>query len=98
MNQTTNNQELLNERRRLAVKLRLQGQKIADITEAVGLSAPTIIAAHKLFLSGGWPAVDVKPRGRAKGKQQTLSADVLAEPRSAAENYPPAGSDASGKP
>ncbi len=98
MNQTTNNQELLNERRRLAVKLRLQGQKIADITEAVGLSAPTIIAAHKLFLSGGWPAVDVKPRGRAKGKQQTLSAEVLAELRSAAENYPPAGSAASGKP
>lgn len=82
-------QEVLNERRRLAVKMRLQGQKIADISEIVELSAPTIIAAHKLFLSGGWPAVDVKPRGRSPGTQTALSDDILLQVRKAAEERPP---------
>jgi len=59
----------LNERRRLAVKLRLEGRKLKDITQLVDLSSPTIIAAHKQFLKGGWEAVDVKPRGRPSGER-----------------------------
>ncbi len=61
----------LNERRRLAVKLRLEGRKLKDICELVDLSSPTIIAAHKQFLKGGWPAVDTKPRGRPSGERST---------------------------
>ncbi len=66
MSDTTTNLSL-NERRRIAVKMRLEGQKISVISGKVNLSAPTIIAAHKQFLAGGWPAVDTKPRGRKAG-------------------------------
>ncbi len=89
MTKTSTSQQVLNERRRLAVKMRLQGQKIADISAIVELSAPTIIAAHKLFLSGGWPAVDVKPRGRSPGTQMALADDTLLQVRTAAEKIPP---------
>ena len=58
----------LNEKRRLAVKLRLEGRKLKEISELVDLSFPTIIAAHKQFLSGGWDAVKVNPRGRPSGE------------------------------
>lgn len=61
----------LNERRRLAVKLRLEGRKLKEVSELVDLSSPTIIAAHKQFLKGGWQAVDVKPRGRPSGERGT---------------------------
>ena len=68
----------LNERRRLAVKLRLDGRKLKDICELVDLSSPTVIAAYKQFLEGGWQAVDVKPRGRPTGERST-SGEALQE-------------------
>jgi len=66
----------LNERRRLAVKLRLDGRKLKDICQLVELSSPTIIAAHKQFIEGGWPAVDVKPRGRPSGERAVADASL----------------------
>ena len=68
MNTDSNSATTLNEKRRLAVKLRLQGHKLKEISELVELSFPTIIAAHKQFLSGGWDAVKVNPRGRPSGE------------------------------
>lgn len=56
----------LNALRRRAVELRLGGQTLAVTQEAVGLSAPTIIAAMKSYREGGWDAVDVGPRGRPR--------------------------------
>ncbi len=77
----------LNERRRLAVKLRLEGRKLKEVSELVDLSSPTIITAHKQFLKGGWEAVDVKPRGRPSGERsvpedllETLSSKAFARP------------------
>lgn len=70
MNTKSTDSIALNERRRLAVKLRLEGRKLKEISELVDLSSPTIIAAHKQFLKGGWEAVDVKPRGRPSGEQK----------------------------
>ena len=61
MNPESASQSALNERRRLAVKLRLQGRKLKEICELVDLSSPTIIAAHKKFLKGGgsfWEKTD----------------------------------------
>jgi sulfate adenylyltransferase subunit 2 len=52
----------LNARRRQAVLLRLQGEKLAVVTGTTGLSAPTVIAAVKAFRAGGWSAVEVQPR------------------------------------
>lgn len=78
MTDKRDNQSDLNARRRQAVQMRLQGQKIADIRESVDLSAPTIIAAHKMFLQGGWPAVDAKPRGRPAGHKKGLSESMRA--------------------
>ena len=62
--------EILNERRRLAVRLRLNGMKVREVADQAELSAPTVISAHKAYLSGGWEAVPVKPRGRRAGAGQ----------------------------
>ena len=56
----------LNQRRIKAVKLRLSGQSLDITQQQTGLSHPTIIAAHKAFLEGGWSAVSVKERGRPR--------------------------------
>jgi sulfate adenylyltransferase subunit 2 len=69
----------LNTRRRQAVALRLEGQKLAAVTASCGLSAPTVIAAMKSYRQGGWAAVDVRPgRGRPPRDKEGLPADVLA--------------------
>lgn len=70
--------EVLSERRKQAVKLRLDGHTIAVVSQQTGLSAPTVSAAWKAFCEGGWAAVPVKPRGRLKGQAKVLSADVQA--------------------
>ncbi len=54
----------LNAQRKRAVQLRLNGATLAAVRDEVGLSTPTIVSAVKAFESGGWPAVNVKPRGR----------------------------------
>lgn len=59
--------EVLNERRRRAVKLRLSGMTISEVAHHVELSAPTVIAAHKAYRHGGWPAVATRKRGRLTG-------------------------------
>ena len=73
----------LNERRRLAVKLRLDGRKLKEICDLVDLSSPTIIAAHKQYMKGGWEAVDVRPRGRPSG-DRTATAEVMEKLKTAA--------------
>jgi sulfate adenylyltransferase subunit 2 len=67
--------EILNERRRLAVKLRLSGMKVADVAHHAELSAPTVIAAHRAYLAGGWEAVTLRPRGRRSGEGRLLTAE-----------------------
>jgi sulfate adenylyltransferase subunit 2 len=83
----TNDKLSTNERRRIAVELRLSGAKIAEISEKTNLSAPTIIAAHKQFLKGGWAAVDARPRGRQSGKL-AASEENLTQLKSAATSAP----------
>lgn len=67
--------EVLNERRRRAVKLRLSGMKLVEVSAQTELSVPTIIAAHKAYRAGGWKAVAVKRRGRRMGDGRTLTAE-----------------------
>ena len=57
----------LQQRRVKAVRMRLDGAKLSDISRMVGLSQPTIISAHKAFLSGGWAAVNNAQPGRSAG-------------------------------
>jgi sulfate adenylyltransferase subunit 2 len=66
--------ESLHDRRRRAVELRLAGRPLPQVRAETGLSAPTIIAAHKAFLAGGWAAIAVKGRGRAPGEGRALTA------------------------
>lgn len=94
MPRRTDNQSDLNARRRQAVQLRLQGLKITDISAKVDLSAPTIITAHKMFLQGGWPAVDAKPRGRPTGHKKGLSEEARALLLSLISRPPPVESPA----
>jgi sulfate adenylyltransferase subunit 2 len=63
----------LNARRRRAVELRLEGRSLQHIRSETGLSAPTVIAAHKAFLAGGWSAVAVRGRGRQQGEGRALT-------------------------
>jgi len=46
MSGAPSNQEKLNQQRRQAVQLRLDGLTLADAARQSGLSAPTVIAAH----------------------------------------------------
>lgn len=67
--------EVLNDRRRRAVKLRLGGMKLMEVAQVVGLARGTIISATKAYKAGGWKAVAVKPRGRSVGDGRTLNAE-----------------------
>ena len=57
----------LSERRVRAVEMRIAGEKLAAISEAVNLSQPTIINAYKAFLDGGWDRINQRARGRSVG-------------------------------
>ena len=63
----------LNEKRLEAVRLRLHATPLVEVARITGLSAPTIISAHKAFLSGGWERVAVRARGRSHGEGRLLS-------------------------
>lgn len=63
----------LNARRHQAVALRLEGRTLAEAAAACGLSAPTVVAAHKAWQRGGWEAVNVRPRGRKPAAERALT-------------------------
>jgi transposase len=65
--------ESLNERRRFAVRLCLQGFTQVEAAALSHLSRGTVIRAMKAFHRGGWSAVDVKPAGRPVGSGRILS-------------------------
>ena len=69
----------LNEKRRAAVQLRLEGVGTGAIAAQTGLSLPTVIGAWKAYLAGGWEAVDARPRGRSHGAGRRLDASQEAE-------------------
>ena len=46
--------------------LRESGKSAAEVSQAVGLSAPTVLALHRAFVAGGWDAVDRRARGRPR--------------------------------
>ena len=65
----------LNERRRRAVKLRLDGVPLKDVAVQCELSRTTVIAAVRAFESEGWKAVEVVRLGRREGTCRVLTAD-----------------------
>jgi transposase len=60
--------DALNERRRRAVKMRLDGTSLKDTAAQCEMSRTTVIAAVKAYETGGWKAVDVD-RGGPAGRQ-----------------------------
>ena len=67
--------EALNERRRRAVKMRLQGVSLKETATQCEMSRTTVIAAVKAYEAGGWSAVDVERPGRPSGVGRTLSTE-----------------------
>jgi sulfate adenylyltransferase subunit 2 len=67
--------EALNEKRRQAVSLRLEGLPTGEVAAGTGLSVPTVLSVYKAFLAGGWAAVNVRPRGRSHGDGRLLDAE-----------------------
>jgi transposase len=67
--------DALNERRRRAVKMRLDGTGLKDTAAQCEMSRTTVIAAVKAYEAGGWKAVDVDRGGRPMGSGRTLSAE-----------------------
>jgi transposase len=63
----------VNERRRQAVKLRIGGAKLKEISRITELSPTTIIAAYMAYCEGGWKAVPVSAGGRSTGDGRTLT-------------------------
>ncbi len=68
------NLEQWNARRKRAVELRVAGKSLPHIRHETGLSAPTVISAHKAYLDGGWDAVPLEGRGRKRGVGRVLDA------------------------
>ena len=66
--------EVLNERRRLAVRLRAKGRTLAVVAQEVDLSVPTVMQAWRAYEAGGMAAVNVKRRGRRVGEKRRLEA------------------------
>jgi transposase len=67
--------EALNERRRRAVKMRLQGTSLKETATQCEMSRTTVIAAGKAYNAGGWSAVDIERPGRPSGVGRTLSTE-----------------------
>src|SRR5436190_1728556 len=67
--------EALNERRRRAVKMRLQGVGLKETAAQCEMSRTTVIAAVKAYKAGGWKAVDIARPGRPSGTGRTLTAE-----------------------
>ena len=67
--------EALNERRRRAVKMRLQGVSLKETAAQCEMSRTTVIAALKAYEAGGWKAVDIERPGRPSGTGRTLTAE-----------------------
>lgn len=67
--------EALNERRRRAVKMRLQGVSLKETATQCEMSRTTVIAAVKAYEAGGWSAVDIERPGRPSGVGRTLSTE-----------------------
>lgn len=66
----------ITELRKLAVSLRLQKASLNEIQQQTNLSHPTIIAAYKKFLKGGWKALQPGTRGRPNGAKRLNSNDI----------------------
>ena len=66
--------DVLNERRRRAVKLRRGGMSLRQVAHAVELSVPTVVAACAAHEAGGWAGVAVGTRGRKQGDGRRLTA------------------------
>lgn len=65
--------QALNERRRRAVKMRMDGYGVDETARQCELARGTVIAAHKSYLSSGWSGVDVTRGGRPQGSGRVLS-------------------------
>lgn len=65
----------LNERRRRAVKMRLDGVSLKETAAQCEMSRTTVIDAVKAYKAGGWAAVEVERGGRPEGSGRTLSAE-----------------------
>lgn len=46
---------------------------LREVARQAELSVPTVMAAHRAYLAGGWAAVKVKPRGRKPGDGSQLT-------------------------
>lgn len=85
MNSSSASIKALNEQRLDAVRRRLDGASLAEVSKAVGLSVPTVVAAMKAYEAAGWEGVAVKPRGRPAASD-ALSKERLLELRDALLN------------
>jgi transposase len=63
----------LNERRRRAVKLRLEGISVREAARQCELATGTVVKAHQAYCRGGWAAVKVTRGHRPMGSGRLLS-------------------------
>jgi len=61
------------DRKRLAVQMRLDGMTIQSVQSATRLSRPTIIALHKVYLEKGWEGINQRRSGRPTKPKATVN-------------------------
>jgi len=81
--------EALNERRRLAVQMRLDKFALEDVARTCGLARTTVIAAHKAYLNAGWQGVDIARQGRPQGSGSRLTPEQERDVRRLMVSSPP---------
>ena len=69
----TLSQEVLQERRNMAIKLRKKGMKNKEVAEIIGISATTVSLYWGKYKSEGSKGVELKRRGRSEGEKKRLS-------------------------
>jgi sulfate adenylyltransferase subunit 2 len=57
----------IDERKKSAITLRLEGKTLAEVAAKTGFSLPTISALVKAYEKGGWQAIESRKPGRPKG-------------------------------
>ncbi len=66
----------IDERKKSAITLRLEGKTLAEVAAKTGFSLPTISALVKAYEKGGWQAIESRKPGRPKGGSRDATQEL----------------------
>lgn len=66
----------IDDRKKSAIALRLEGKTLAEVAAKTGFSLPTISALVKAYKKGGWQAIESRKPGRPKGGSRDANQEL----------------------